>query len=482
MKKNLLLILVLIYFPCIVIYGQCGPSCQLNGIGLHMWLGDSDDQTIGDSTNDDEDDDDFISFKNYSSSPMDISGWQLYADQKGAGTPVFTFPSGTILQPGQYALVVSDWNSGPPLPPLWFDANFVSGEGMFEETSENVSWAILRNPNTNQYITIHQQGNSSLGQTLPSGTKVCNTNVTNLIPEDFDGCETVYFNQNTCTMTELTDCSLPLINSSCGKISNLSPSISSASVNFSCPANSYNLNTLHTGTIPSGSTLVWFTNATHTGTAYATPTAAQPGTYFAFYYNSASNCYSIASPKISVNQTQVNSPALNALTLRNICPALTANLNSLHNGTSPSGMTLVWFTNNSHTGSVVSDPTTVTAGTYYAFYYSSVGNCYSSPSSTVTVSIIDDCYCTQPPATGTPDSYSIIGITAQTKQSDWPETIPNAFIALESKSRGFVITRVTSQAAIADPKEGMLIYDITASCIKIYNGSLWKCIQRRCNN
>ncbi|MBB4805262.1 hypothetical protein HNP38_000534 [Chryseobacterium defluvii] len=481
MKKLFLTVFLLLQA---YIYGQCGPPCQLNGIGLYMWLGDGDSQTIGDSTTDDEDNDDFIAFKNYGTSPINISGWQLYADQSGAATPVFTFPSGTILQPSQYVLIVADWNPGPALPNLWFDANFASGEGMFEETSNNVSWAILRNPVSNQYITIHQQGGASQGQSLSAalGTKVCNTNVTSFIPTDFDGCESVYYNQNTCTFQELTDCSLPLLNSACGQLSNMSPSLSSSAVSFSCPARSYNLNSLHTGTAPANTSLVWFTNATHTGTAYSTPAAAQPGTYYAFYYNSSSNCYSAASTSVTVTETLVNAPTLSSTALRNVCPALTANLNSLHTGTAPLGMMLVWFTNNTHTGTAVGNPAAVTAGTYYAFYYSISGDCYSNPGNAVTVTIIDDCYCTQPFAAGTPDSFTLIGITSQAKQLNWPETVPNSFISMESKNKGFVITRVASQASITDPKEGMVIYDISAGCIKIYNGTIWKCIQRRCNN
>lgn len=80
---------------------------------------------------------------------------------------------------------------------------------------------------------------------------------------------------------------------------------------------------------------------------------------------------------------------------------------------------------------------------------------------------------------GTPTKF---GITVQQKQSNWPENIPNGFIALESKTKGFVITRVQNQNAITDPKEGMLIYDIDAACVKLYNGTVWQCIQRSCNN
>ncbi len=49
---------------------------------------------------------------------------------------------------------------------------------------------------------------------------------------------------------------------------------------------------------------------------------------------------------------------------------------------------------------------------------------------------------------------------------------PNGFITLESKTKGFVITRVENDSKITDPKEGMLIYDIDASCVKLYNGTI----------
>jgi hypothetical protein len=213
MKKLYLNIIIPLFLllPFASLWGQCAPDCTINGMGMYIWLGDGDSQSIGDATNDDEDDDDFIGFKNFSAVPVNISGWQLFVDQNGNTTPVFTFPAGTIVQPGQFVVVVSDWNGANPLPFLWFDANFASGEGMFEETSNRVSWAILRNT-AGQYITVHQQGDASSGATLSSGTKLCNLNVTNLVPTDFDGCEMVYFNQSTCAYAELTNCSLPLMN------------------------------------------------------------------------------------------------------------------------------------------------------------------------------------------------------------------------------------------------------------------------------
>ncbi|MGG5208206.1 hypothetical protein ACQWU4_04605 [Chryseobacterium sp. MIQD13] len=104
------------------------------------------------------------------------------------------------------------------------------------------------------------------------------------------------------------------------------------------------------------------------------------------------------------------------------------------------------------------------------------------------VNELDD-YCTKPGTSGTPDGYTKMGITVQQKTGSWPENIPNGFLALESKTKGFVITRVkhVSQTpqpedAVAEPKEGMLVYDIQDRCVKLYNGNEWKCIERSCND
>lgn len=102
--------------------------------------------------------------------------------------------------------------------------------------------------------------------------------------------------------------------------------------------------------------------------------------------------------------------------------------------------------------------------------------------------VIKGCYCTQPPSAGTSQATKV-GISVQQKQAAWPENIPNGHIALESKEKGFVITRVphvsfVPQAtdSIANPFAGMLVYDIQDACVKLYNGINWNCIKRSCND
>jgi large repetitive protein len=127
---------------------------------------------------------------------------------------------------------------------------------------------------------------------------------------------------------------------------------------------------------PVGTTIRWFANTpppTNTTPLTVAQAAAAPaGTYYGAFYDVSNNCYSPAT-KLSV--------------ATNNCPAITVNLSAGIISTLPAGSTLVWFTNSNHTGTAYSTPATAGAGTYYAFYYDAVLNCYSAASSPVIVTI-----------------------------------------------------------------------------------------------
>lgn len=91
-------------------------------------------------------------------------------------------------------------------------------------------------------------------------------------------------------------------------------------------------------------------------------------------------------------------------------------------------------------------------------------------------------YCTKPFNTASSTSNTRVGISTQSSSnSTWPLSIPNGFITLESQNKGLVITRTTSASIpTANLVEGMMIYDTSDNCIKLYNGSIWRCIQRIC--
>jgi len=63
---------------------------------------------------------------------------------------------------------------------------------------------------------------------------------------------------------------------------------------------------------------------------------------------------------------------------------------------------------------------------------------------------------------------------AQVKIGDNPSTIgASSALELESATKALLITRVANTAAITSPVNGMLIYDISASCIKGYQNGAW---------
>lgn len=71
--------------------------------------------------------------------------------------------------------------------------------------------------------------------------------------------------------------------------------------------------------------------------------------------------------------------------------------------------------------------------------------------------------------------------------ANWPMVRKSGHIALESNTKGFVVTRLSTveiegqtsptiiNPKITNPQEGMLIYDTTAKCLKIYSDNKWSC-------
>lgn len=80
------------------------------------------------------------------------------------------------------------------------------------------------------------------------------------------------------------------------------------------------------------------------------------------------------------------------------------------------------------------------------------------------------------------DSKGYLAITTLDRPNkDWIATRGNAFVVLESKTKGFVITRLTTiQIEHLTPVEGMLVYDTTVNCLKMYDGVKWGCLEQGC--
>ncbi|WP_143884911.1 discoidin domain-containing protein [Chryseobacterium binzhouense] len=94
---------------------------------------------------------------------------------------------------------------------------------------------------------------------------------------------------------------------------------------------------------------------------------------------------------------------------------------------------------------------------------------------------IPSCYCLKDPMTTGTGIDTKHGITllkrAGAENGNWPMIRKSAYTVLESNSKGFVPTRMTTDGLsnITNPVEGMMVFDTTAKCLKIYDGTAWKC-------
>lgn len=91
------------------------------------------------------------------------------------------------------------------------------------------------------------------------------------------------------------------------------------------------------------------------------------------------------------------------------------------------------------------------------------------------------CICFNPANTSGPGVDSKLGITllqrAGKGESNWPLVRKSGHLVLESNTKGFVITRVAKAnlGGIANPQPGMMVYDTTDECLKIYDDGAWAC-------
>lgn len=92
------------------------------------------------------------------------------------------------------------------------------------------------------------------------------------------------------------------------------------------------------------------------------------------------------------------------------------------------------------------------------------------------------CICFNPANTATPGQDTKVGITlfnrAGSENTDnWPMTRKSGHLALESNTKGFVVSRIAKAdlGNIAVPQEGMMVFDTTDKCLKIYSDGEWSC-------
>ncbi|WP_312388795.1 hypothetical protein [Chryseobacterium sp.] len=91
------------------------------------------------------------------------------------------------------------------------------------------------------------------------------------------------------------------------------------------------------------------------------------------------------------------------------------------------------------------------------------------------------CVCYDDANTATAGTITKVGISNLQKitpnNGAWPANRKSGHLALESNNKGFVISRLstTQITALVSPQEGMMVYDTTVKCLKIYDGTAWSC-------
>ncbi|WP_262897276.1 IgGFc-binding protein [Faecalibacter bovis] len=93
------------------------------------------------------------------------------------------------------------------------------------------------------------------------------------------------------------------------------------------------------------------------------------------------------------------------------------------------------------------------------------------------------CPCSKKPNNNVGVLYpGIVGVsTTDNVDKIWPNNVNNAFISLKSNDKGLVITRIPDpETSIISPIEGMIVYDTDDNCYKLFDGSVWKCLRKKC--
>jgi hypothetical protein len=173
---------------------------------------------------------------------------------------------------------------------------------------------------------------------------------------------------------------------------NTAPTLSATTLTAACPANTVNLNSLVTSTLPTGGTLKWYTSTARTTEVIDPTGVTTSGTYYAFYYDATNNCFSGASAAVTATYTVC------PLNLTTVCPAVSVDLASRVTDTAPSGYTYTYHSGTpATTANRLSSSIVSTGGTYYIASYFAGQDCYTNTSRPMVVTITNCCTTVAPP-------------------------------------------------------------------------------------
>ncbi len=194
------------------------------------------------------------------------------------------------------------------------------------------------------------------------------------------------------------------------------------------------------------------------------------------FFTNSSGC--ISQKLVTVNpSTSISGP-------NTVCTGLTITLTAT--GTPAAGVP--WSSSNPAAATVnsVGVVTGVSVGSTIITFTSANG-CQAAVTITVT-----QCACYNPNnnfGAATPTQHGITLLKrAGVNEDNWPMLRGSAHTVLESNTKGFVVTRMTSDPSqpnalnnlskITTPQEGMMVYDTYAKCFKIYSDNAWSCFSK----
>ncbi|GGC12638.1 hypothetical protein GCM10011325_44380 [Dyadobacter sediminis] len=121
-----------------------------------------------------------------------------------------------------------------------------------------------------------------------------------------------------------------------------------------------------------------FDNPNHTGNQVKT--VSKSGKYYYFFYDSVAGCYNTdnSTAGITVTFKPEQQVDITLSSIVNKCAGTTADLNTTHTSTYP----VVWYKTPGHVGTQISNPESVGAGTYYAFFKDPDNGCFFTNNST----------------------------------------------------------------------------------------------------
>ncbi|MCW3161831.1 hypothetical protein [Chryseobacterium oryctis] len=245
-------------------------------------------------------------------------------------------------------------------------------------------------------------------------------------------------------------------------------------------------------------------STTHSGTTTNTLTIANTTIsmdgyrYFVISTNSCGNSNSTASIlKVNPN-TEISTQPTSSETVNVGVTPSTLSVNAT--GTN---LSYQWYKNTVNatsgatliTGATTSSYTPQTSLTPTTDYYFVIisGTCGNKTSNIVSKTFITK-VCTEPGNTSGNALTSNVGISSRqfSSSENWPTSQPNGHIVLDSPTKGFVISHLTTQQINSlIPVKGMMVYDTDEKCIKLYRGlspandparKEWVCIQKGCNS